>query len=394
MAKPEDRVYRMTLAEFHRYLDDKHRELEACYKEVEEVQFQFNDIFKRELDQWKEKFAYCYPRVGAQRHQMPAAFAQLIDRAEAEERARLVAEIAALGKEIGDGHAKMDELLAAAQAATASLRQENPALDQREEQLKALLAKHEDTFAQAFEKLEKLEASPLGWLTHGGKVHKLRQLQRKAKEAQAKVLEQLRQVRQEWIDDVQKAGETQSGLRQEWAQLSVKVSQAETRRTYLQTNLDALAEQGGLQRVLENLSEAPDVPGELGDALRDLVRRNKVRRDYEGGLRAVAEALGLTKGVGEGLQRFQQSVATVLQEQRRYSLKEVHVPVPQSAVTLNETWRELQAKVTDEKHMGTHPLEFSQIVDKYIKERLTEASIQGLFESLGEALNQATAAWK
>jgi hypothetical protein len=39
-------------------------------------------------------------------------------------------------------------------------------------------------------------------------------------------------------------------------------------------------------------------------------------------------------------------------------------------------------------------LEFSQIVDKYIKERLTEASIQGLFESLGEALNQATAAWK
>jgi hypothetical protein len=157
--------------------------------------------------------------------------------------------------------------------------------------------------------------------------------------------------------------------------------------------LEALAEQGALQKVLENLNEPPDIPGELGEALRDLAQRNQVRRAYEEGLRAVAEILGLTKGVGEGLKRFQQSVATVLQEQRRYNLKEVQVPVSQWAVTLNETWKELQAKVKDEKQMGRHPLEFSQIVSQYVKGRLTDANIQGLFEHLGKALSQATAAW-
>lgn len=67
--------------------------------------------------------------------------------------------------------------------------------------------------------------------------------------------------------------------------------------------------------------------------------------------------------------------------------------MPQSAVVLNETWKELQAKVKDEKQMGRHPLEFSQIVGQYVKSRLTDAHIQGLFENLGKALSQATAAW-
>lgn len=391
--KSEERVYGMTLAEFHRYLDDKRRELEACYKEVEEVQFQFNDIFKRELEAWKDKFSFCYPRVGAQRREMPPAFAQLIDRTEAEERARLQTEIAGLDKEISESRAKMDDLLAKAQAATGDLRTANPQLNQREEALKASMSKLEDRYAQAFEELERLDAFPLGWLINAGKISKLKRAQRKAKDDQAKTLVQLRQVRQEWVDAIQKAGETQAGLRQEWEQIGVRVSEAETRRTYLQANLDTLAEQGALQKVLENLNEPPEVSGELGDALKDLVRRNQVRRAYEEGLRAVAEVLGLTKGVGEGMTRFQQSVATVLQEQRRYNLKEIHVPVPQSAATLNETWKELQAKVKDEKEMGTHPLEFSQIVDRYIKERLTDTNIQSLFENMGKALSQATAAW-
>lgn len=391
--KSEERVYRMTLAEFHRYLDDKRRELESCYREIEEVQFQFNDIFKRELEAWKEKFAFCYPRVRAQRRELPPAFAQLIDRTEAEEHARLQAEIASLEQEIRESRAKMDELLAQAQAMTNDLRHANPQLDQREEALKATIAKLEDQYAEAFEELEKLDTFPLGWLIHAGRISKLKRVQREAKEKQAKALMQLRQVRQEWLDIVQKAGEKQAELRQQWAQLGVRVAEAESRRAHLQANLDALAEQGALQKVLENLDEPPEVSGELGEALRDLVQRNRVRRAYEEGLRAVAEILGLTKGVGEGMKRFQQSVATVLQEQRRYGLKEVHVPVPQSAVVLNETWKELQAKVKDEKQMGRHPLEFSQIVGQYVKSRLTDAHIQGLFENLGKALSQATAAW-
>lgn len=394
MAKSEERVYRLNLEQFHRYLDEKRRELEACYKDVEEVQFQFNDIFKRELAAWQEKFSFCFPRLLAGRRELPPALAQLLDRTEAEERARLEQEIANLAEEIRAGRAKMDELTAQAQAANEALRRANPELNAQEEQIKARVVRYEDEYAQAFEEMERLRAAPLGGLLHGAKIRRLQKVQRLAKQQQTKLYAQLRQVRQAWQDKIKEAGDTQAALREEWQKVSVRVAEAQARHDHLQANLDTLAEQKAAQRVLEEMREPPDVPGELGQALKELVERNHVRWDYEQGLRAVAEVLGLTKGVGEGLKRFQKSVATVLQEQRRYNLKPVEVLLPQSVVTVNETWKELQAKVKDEKYMGAHPLEFSRTVDAYIKQRLTDAKIQDLFEQMGNALNQATAAWK
>ncbi len=197
-----------------------------------------------------------------------------------------------------------------------------------------------------------------------------------------------------WKSKLEEVGELQGKNRADWQRASIEVAEAQSRHDHLQANLEVLAEQAAVQRVLEELKEPPEVPGELGEALKELVERNHVRWSYEEGLRAVAEALGITKGVGEGMQRFQRSVSTVLQEQRRYNLSNVDVPVPASATTLNETWNDLAAKIKDEKYMGTHPLEFSQIIDRYVKERLTDEKIQALFEDMGQALNQATAAWK
>jgi len=94
------------------------------------------------------------------------------------------------------------------------------------------------------------------------------------------------------------------------------------------------------------------------------------------------------------LRRFGQSVATVVQEQRRHNLKDVWVILPRTIIALNETWRALAEKVKDEKQMGTDPLAFSRIIKTYISDRLTDANIQGLFETMGNALNQATKAWK
>ncbi|NLG49157.1 MAG: hypothetical protein GX552_03475 [Chloroflexi bacterium] len=394
MAKTEERVYRMNLDDFHRYLGDKHREIQACYKEIEEVQYQFNDIFKRELDAWQDKFSYCYPRVVAQRSEMPPAFARLIDKTEQEERARIQREIADLEQAIRAGQAKMDDLLAKSQQSLDDLRGANPELNEAEERLKAEMVRLEDEYADAFEQLDSLDTFPFGWLTHMGKIRRLKRIQRDAKRKQGEVYKQLAQVRHDWQKRLEEAGETQGQMRAEWQQESIKVSEAQGRLDHLTANLDALAEQAAIQRVLEELTEPPAVSGELGEALAELVQRNHVRWSYEQGLRAVAEALGITKGVGEGMQRFQRSVSTVLQEQRRYNLAQVKVPLPGSAAVLNETWKELAARVKDDKYMGMNPVEFSQIIDGYVKERLTDAKIQALFEDMGEALNEATKAWK
>ncbi|MHB1294764.1 MAG: coiled-coil domain-containing protein [Anaerolineae bacterium] len=388
------KVHSITLSAFLRYLDEKRRELEACYKEIEEVQFQFNDIFKQELAGWQQQFAFCLPRVATQRDQLPPEFVQKIDDTIAEERAKLLQEIADLQKEVAEKQRTADDLLAQAQKSNTDLRAANPEIDQQEEQLKAEMVRLQDEYAAAYEQLEALNTFPLGWLSHMGRISALRKQQGTIKKQQNDTLIKLRQLRQGWLDRVQQVGDTQSDYRQKWQEHAVRISEAKARVDHLAANLDALAEEKGLQRVLETLDKAPVVSGELGAGLVDLVRRNQVRRDYEQGLRAVAEALGLTKGVGEGMKRFQKSVETVVQEQRRYSLKEVDVGLPEWVIGLNETWKHLRDRVKDEKYMGVNPVEFSVIVTKFISERLTNDAIQALFETMGESLNRATAAWK
>jgi len=389
---------RMKLSEFYRYLDSVRRQVEACYGEVEEVQFEFNEIFRRELAAWQAQFADAFPRVLALRDELPAPFAEALRRQEAAEKERLRGEMGELEQKIAANEKRMDALLAGAQEAAEGLRKANPELDQREEHLKSLIQQYEEEYAQAYERLDRIDTFPIGWLTRMGEIGRLRRVQRRAKKQQAEAVEKLRAVREDWVKRMDKAGETQAELRGEWQRLSVETAQLKADLDQKKSSFDVLAEQAAAQNLLENLGEAPSgLPDPLQESIPELVRLNGVRKGYEQGLASVAEALGLLKGIAEGLSRFGKSVGTVVQEQRRHSLKDVPVVLngggQSSPLAINALWPTLAAKVKDEKHLGRHPLEFSKLVRNELTRRLNEEAVQGYFDHMGEALNQATAAW-
>jgi len=385
-------THRMRLSQFNDYLMQKERELTQCYREIEEVQAEFNEIFRQEMAAWQETFSQCFPQVLAGRDDLPAKFRQQIDEAEREELGKLRQEMAQLEDEVAQCRAEMDRLTEAAQDLTHSLRAENPDIDEREESLKAKVVRLQDDYTEAWEKAERVSEG-LGWLTNAFRLAKLRKRQREAKQEQEATMRELRSVRQEWLTQMEEASQSQAELRKQWQEQSVAAAEKQGRLDHIRHNLEDLAQQNAITGVLEELDEDPGVEGQLGDSLRELIQRNKVRTEYETGLASVAEALGLTKGIGEGLRRFGQSVATVVQEQRRYGLRDVAIVLPRSVVALNETWRALASKIKDEKAMGTKPLAFSRIIKAYLSDRLTDSSIQGLFETMGNALSEATASW-
>jgi len=394
MAKRKQaRTYRMTLGDFYRYLDAKEGDLTRCHQEITEVRDTFRDILTREMVGWQETFGVCYPEVLSKRREMPPAFAELIDRTEREEHARIEREIAELAHDAEQGHLRMDELTAQAQAATTELRTSNPQLDAREEHHKARLVKLQDEYADAYDAIEELESSTMGWLTNAFKIRRYKKIQRKAKKQQVKTLGLLRRVRREWLDSVEKTGDVQAELRGTWQETSVEVSQAQSRHDHLSANIETLAEQSGVQRVIEELTAAPPVEGELGEALQDMVRRNEIRRAYEGGLGAAAQIMGLSAGVHKGMKKFKQSVHKVWQEQRRYNLKEVQVEIPHWAAAMNEMWKQFAERIRNEKRVGDRPNEFEELVEQQMLRHWTNENIQRLFETMGEALNRATTAW-
>ena len=393
MTKVSRRVYRMTLAQFHKYLSDKRAELEACIQEITEIEARFRKAFQDELAVWQELFTFCYPRVKAERRNLPADLQAYLDRIEAEEEARIRGEIEALDKEIAEKRQIADGLTRRAQQAAQAMRAANPTLNAREEELKARIAQLQEEFTRAFEEEEALRQGPLGVLRHAGRIGRLRTLQKTIKQQQAEALKALRAVRKEWADTVQATAEKQAAWREEWQKTSVRLAEAQGQRDYLAEHLKELAEEAGLQRALQEMTETYAVPGELGEKLAALAQHNAVRRTFEEGLQAIAEALGLLKGLSNGLERFTQSVGKVLAEQRRYNLKPVQVPVPELAVSVNALWAELRQKVQDERYLGANPLEFVRLGREEITGRLSNEVIQAFFEGMGNALNEATKAW-
>jgi chromosome segregation ATPase len=375
------------LGDFCEYVANQQRAIRSVYAEIEEVQFQFNELHRQTLASWQAAVRQAVPML-LDDAQLPPEVAQSLLRAVQEEQARIEQEIADLRGRVEARRQEADAVAAEAQAGLQALRRDNPRLDADEEACKARRAAIE----QEIRRLDaEIKATP--WLTG---LFRRRRLGRE-REAQRRLLAQetvrLRRVREMWQEEKRSFEINQAELRARWDAASAEAAQLQARLDYLQENLARLSRENGAGRYLAELQTVPEAPEPLRAALAEVVRLNQVRGEYEEGLRTVAEALGLLKGLAEGLERFYKSAEKVYEEQRQYNLRELHVALSDSVLNFHALWPELQAQVKDEKMLGTHPAEFSRRVRPAITGRLSEQAIAAMFESLGDALTQATKAW-
>ncbi len=393
MALRDSASYDMNLGEFDRYLRDKNKELDRCITEVSEVQERLREEFQRELTVWQGLFGISYPQVTARRAELPAVFQEYLDRIEQEERERLEAEMAELTVQLQSGRKAIDARMATGQRAVQALKKANPELDAREEALKRKIADLQDEYTEAYQELQAARQSFLSFVTHAGQIRRATRRQASIKQEQEKAIEQLRLVRHDWLTAVQETSEKQATLREQWQQATIQTAERQARYDYVRNNLTELARQMGIQRALDEMTEAPPMSDELGATLRELAEHNIIRARYEEALAAVSESLGLLKGINTGMDKFGASVSQVLGEQKRYGLRQITVRVPRQVASVNQTWAALAKEARDEEAVLRAPLEFAAIARRYVIDRLTPEVIQRFFETMGEALNKATQAW-
>ncbi len=377
----------MKLARFCSYVGEQGRAIRSVYTEIEQVQYQFNEIYRQKMQEWQAAMAKTVPML-AEGQDLPPALAQDLLKAIAEEQAKLEKEIADLTSQVRAKRAEADRAIDEAQAEVAALRQMNPQLNSEEEELKAHCAASQQT-------IRELEAQikHAGILTGFLRRRRLVRQRNEQRTTLAADMAALRQVRQRWDDEKKRTQTDQSRLQSVWEAASIEAAQLQARLDYLAGNLERLGRQNGAGKLLAEMVNVPDAPEPLRAALTEMVELNRVKAEYEEGLRAVAEALGLLKGLAEGMERFQKSADKVLEEQRQYNLRELQLRLSDEVLRFHALWPEFGNQVRDEKMLGTHPAEFSQRVHAIIKDRLGEQAIAATFDSMGEALTQATKAW-
>lgn len=377
----------LRLNDFCRYVGQQWRAIRQVYAEIEQVQYQFNEAYRQTTEAWQAAIARAAPLL-SEPGDLPPAVAHSLLQITDEERARLQQEIADLTARVGGLRQDADGAAAEAQAELAALRRMNPKLDAQEEKLKARSAAIRQAIAQLADQIK-----ATGMLSGLFERRRLRREQAAQRRALAEATQELRRVRQSWQDEKEGFQASQARLHERWEIATIEAAQAQARLDYLQSELEPLSQRNGAGRYLAELEAVPEAPEALRKPLAEVVELNGAKKAYEEGLRTVAEALGLLKGLAEGMERFLKSANKVLEEQRRYNLRELRVRVDDTVASFHALWPEFAAQVSDEKALGRQPTEFSRRVQAIIEGRLGDQAIAAMFERLGAALTEATRAW-
>jgi hypothetical protein len=157
-----------------------------------------------------------------------------------------------------------------------------------------------------------------------------------------------------------------------------------------------LARKRAIRYVVDHLKEPAEAGiDEIQPALDAMVEYNIQTDDYQAGLGSVGSLLALLDGLAEGLKRFRESVQGLLDEQKMHSayLSDLKVVVDDQVLAFHQNWDGLKAQVHDDAHLSANPNEFVAAVQSNIAAQLNEERIQGMFNSLGHSLTQATKEW-
>ncbi|HNR96739.1 MAG TPA: hypothetical protein PKJ21_00700 [Anaerolineae bacterium] len=378
----------MTLAQFYNYVRTSRQRMADVYREVEEIQFQFNDLHTRQLNERNKVLSTLAPQLLAGTD-LTEELKQALEARVQLERQLLLDRIAALSKELTETRQNSERLIAEGQKQIAYLREQNPLLDQQEEKLKARRA----ALQQQLEELD-AQIKRTGCLTGYAARRRLQTERKKLAGNVASMDQGIRTVREKWKTLREQVQAGQLEMQTRWQTLSVEISQKQALLDDLSGNLEPRSRENAARNLLVELREPPADAGSWRDRLTPLTELNKSVGNYVIGLTSVAEILGLVKGLGEGMDRFIRSVGTVYEEQTRYKLAELRLSIPDEVTAFHAYWPTLQAMVKDEKYLGTHPLEFSQKVKEAVGSRLGTTQIQKMFEQMGAALTTATKQWR
>jgi hypothetical protein len=368
-----------------------------AFREVEQVQVEYQGAYTRFKAEHDTTLLALVDQVEAQADALDAALRGPVDARVPIEREAIVKRIADLDQnEIPPLQKQCDNLVQHAQAETATLRQMNPKLNDREEGLKQELATWQKQLDGLNAQVRTLSKG-LGFITHAWQVHALdRERFRVAGRLDA-LTEELNKVRGQWQELHATADKEQAALKAQWQTAMVQLGKLEQERDYLAQDTDGVAKHRAILFVLDTLkTPTPVAQPALNAGLQHMIELNCATDDFETALGSIAGILGIAKGVDEGLARLGESVKALIDEQARHRdyLKPLRLQLPDNVLTFGAAWDDLAAKSQDEKKRADHPANFVAAMKPFLDERLTQEHITGFFNGLGAAIQQATRDWR
>ena len=129
---------KMKLADFYGYVRENRKRISDIYREIEEIQFQFNDLYAQQQAERNKLIAAYAPHLMPDANEaLPAQLEELLGERTQVERQAVREEIVRLEGQVGEQRKQSNDVVRQAQHQLTQLRAKNPILDRQEEELKA-----------------------------------------------------------------------------------------------------------------------------------------------------------------------------------------------------------------------------------------------------------------
>jgi len=388
----------MSLDELYTYITGNSRKIAAVHKELDEIQLGFNSAYV----EWKAEHDASLERlvelIYENRDGVGTTLKALVDKRLVEERDRIAARMRELESEIiPQVIDEADEILHKGQVLAQELRELNPELNNKEEKLKSKANELEGELGKLNEKIRE-RSRGFGVVTHFLELTRLDR-QRQQIIGKLKALQgDLKEVRETWQTADLTASSEQEDLQKKWQELTLRRVQLEGELDFLQDEKarETLALKRAIRYEIDNLKEPVECPNpDLKAKLDEMVDLNIQTDDYHAAFGPLSGMISLLEGIIQGLQRFNESVQGLIDQQKMHSayLPKLTVVLPEEVLDFHKGWERLRQDVVDEAEISAHPAEFLVKIQPILEKDLGERTIQSMFESMGEALNRATEKW-
>lgn len=386
---------KMSLAQFGGFITQNVDRIKAVRQEAEELQVGFNGKYVEFKARHDATLASLVNKIVDDPKIAGRDLGRMIETRIGEERDTLAARRRELREKlIPEAQKEADDLLTAAQAQVEHYRQVNPQFDESEEEVKARQAELRQQLEELNQRVEKLGRG-LGFLTRFGKIGKLdRERQRIIGQLQWAERE-LKEIRDKWEAKRLEFTSRQQEAQAQWQQASIELAKLQGELEMLDDEAarERLALQRAARYVVDNLKEQVSCPdADFQRQVDEMVQLNINTDDYHESLGQAAGLVALLDGIVQGLTSLQNSVGALVREQRMHAayLPKLQIEVPREGAAFHEQWDKLRKMVLDEKTLGEHPKDFVRTMQPVVERQLNDEAIKQMFDSLGEALTQAT----
>jgi chromosome segregation ATPase len=380
------------------YLQENINAIGLVRAEVEQIQAGFQDAYVEWKNKHDAELAQLSELVARRRSEIGTPLEALIQAQIEVELKKIFERRKDLREQVIPKYQReIDETLRRGQAKIEVLRQKNPQLNTREENIKQTLSTYNQELKALNEKIRQLSRG-LGGIFNFGKIGKLDRQRQQLIGRIAEKQDSLRDTRKEW-DELEKQTMTEeTQLQLHWQEVVKDLAERQSELNYLddEAGRQALASQRAIQNVLDELKTPVHCPAaDLKSELDAMVEYNQQTDDYHTALATVGGVIGMLGSIQEGMRRFDTSLEGLRGQETMHSeyLKPLGIDVADGALAFNQGWAALRQRVADEKYLAVHPTEFIQSMQPVMADQLSETRLKAYFESLGDSLKRATAAW-